>query len=137
MINILITGANGQLASCIKDLALNQTNLNFVYTDYLELNICDLYQLSTFFEVNKIDYCINCAVYTDVDKAKTEKEKAFQINAEESKNIAKVCALNNVILIHVSTDFVFDGQKNNSITKLMKLTQLVFMAKQNRKENLK
>ena len=121
MIQVLITGANGQLASCIKPLALNHPNINFIYTDYLELDICDFKQLNTFFqENNQIDYCINCAAYTNVDKAETDTKQAFQINAEGSKNLAKVCALNNTTLIHVSTDFVFDGQKNQSYNELDK-----------------
>ena len=121
MIHVLITGANGQLASCIKDLATNYPNINFIYTDYLELDICNFNQLNTFFqENNPIDYCINCAAYTHVDKAETDAEKTFQINVEGPKNIAKVCALNNTTLIHISTDFVFDGQQSKPYNELDK-----------------
>ncbi|MDO6759740.1 dTDP-4-dehydrorhamnose reductase [Tamlana sp. 2_MG-2023] len=110
MIQVLVTGANGQLANCIKDLETQYQNINFIYTDTLELDICDLSKVQAFFETNKsIQYCINCAAYTAVDKAETEVEKAFQVNAEGPENLAKACKDNEVILIHISTDFVFDG----------------------------
>lgn len=112
MKNVLVTGGNGQLASCIKDVESQEADLNFVYTDYLELDICDLDQVRTFFESNKLDYCVNCAAYTAVDKAETEADKAFEINAKGSRNLAIACNENEVVLIHVSTDFVFDGKKN-------------------------
>ena len=112
MMNVLVTGSNGQLASCIKDLAKRDTSLNFIYTDYQELDICDLNQIESFFKSNqKIDYCINCAAYTAVDKAESDVEKAFEINATGPKNLAQVCSEFDTILIQVSTDFVFDGEK--------------------------
>ncbi len=118
MMNVLVTGSNGQLASCIKDLAKQYDGLNFIYTDYKELDICDLSQVNTFFESNKkIDYCINCAAYTAVDKAETEVDKAFEINATGAKNLAIVCDKFDTILIQVSTDFVFDGEKKEPYTE--------------------
>tara|TARA_R110002049_G_scaffold51245_4_gene145073 strand:- start:12850 stop:13707 length:858 start_codon:yes stop_codon:yes gene_type:complete len=113
MTTILVTGGNGQLASCIKDVEKQYDDLNVIYTDYLELDICDLKQVQVFFKANKqIDYCINCAAYTAVDKAETEIDKAFEINATGAKNLALACNEFGVILIHISTDFVFDGKKN-------------------------
>jgi len=118
MRNVLVTGSNGQLASCIKDLAKQYEGLNFIYTDYQELDICDLNQVNTFFKSNKkIDYCINCAAYTAVDKAETEVDKAFEINATGAKNLAIVCDKFDTILIQVSTDFVFNGEKNEPYTE--------------------
>ena len=112
MKNVLVTGSNGQLASCIKDLEKKYKNLKLIYTDYQELDICDLNQLNTFFKSNsKIHYCINCAAYTAVDKAETDVDKAYEINAQGAKNLAIVCREFDVVLIHISTDFVFDGQK--------------------------
>ena len=71
-----------------------------------------------FFTTNpKIDYCINCAAYTAVDKAETEVEKAFEINAKGAKNLALVCNAQDAILIHISTDFVFDGNKTEPYTE--------------------
>lgn len=110
--NVLVTGSNGQLASCIKDLAGQYENLNFIYTDYQELDICDLKHVNTFFKSNpKIDYCINCAAYTAVDKAESEVDKAYEINAQGAKNLAIVCHEFDSVLVQISTDFVFDGQK--------------------------
>jgi len=118
MMNVLVTGSNGQLASCIKDLAKRDTSLNFIYTDYQELDICDLNQIESFFKSNqKIDYCINCAAYTAVDKAESDVEKAFEINATGPKNLAQVCSEFDTILIQISTDFVFDGEKTEPYTE--------------------
>tara|TARA_R110002096_G_scaffold54740_6_gene141100 strand:- start:1202 stop:2059 length:858 start_codon:yes stop_codon:yes gene_type:complete len=112
MIDVLVTGGNGQLASCIKDVERQHDELNVIYTDYLELDICDLHQVQAFFKANKqIEYCVNCAAYTAVDNAEEDVEKAFEINALGPKNLALVCFKNNTTLIHVSTDFVFDGIK--------------------------
>ena len=118
MMNVLVTGSNGQLASCIKDLAKQYDGLNFIYTDYKELDICDLNQVNTFFKSNKkIDYCINCAAYTAVDKAESDVEKAFEINANGAKNLAIACREFDAILIQISTDFVFDGEKKEPYTE--------------------
>jgi len=118
MRNVLVTGSNGQLASCIKDLAKQYEGLNFIYTDYKELDICDLNQVNTFFKSNKkIDYCINCAAYTAVDKAESDVEKAFEINANGAKNLAIACREFDAILIQISTDFVFDGEKKEPYTE--------------------
>ena len=112
MINVLVTGSKGQLASCIKDLENQYENIKFIYTDYQGLDVCNRNQLKTFFETQlNINYCINCAAYTAVDKAETEAEKAFEINAIGAKNLALVCNEFDTTLIHVSTDFVFDGEK--------------------------
>lgn len=117
--NILVTGGNGQLATCIKHIEERKyDNLNFIYADYLELDICDLNQVQAFFRSNEqIDYCINCAAYTAVDKAETDAEKAFEINALGAKNLALACSEKSTILIHISTDFVFDGEKSRPYTE--------------------
>ena len=108
--SVLVTGANGQLGQCIKDLQPKYPDLRFIFTDYLDLDITNLDQVKTFFNENNLDYCINCAAYTAVDKAETEKELAHKINVTGPENLALTCKANNVILIHVSTDFVFDGK---------------------------
>jgi dTDP-4-dehydrorhamnose reductase len=118
MINVLVTGGNGQLASSIKNLAHQYEGLHLIYTDYQELDICDLNQINGFFKTHqKIDYCINCAAYTAVDQAETDVEKAFEINAQGPKNLALVCNAQDTILIHVSTDFVFDGDRSEPYTE--------------------
>ena len=114
MINILVTGGNGQLASCIKDFEKFHNHLNFIYTDYLELDITNKEDIVNFFNQNqKIDYCINCAGYTAVDKAELEEELANSINSIGAKNLAEVCKQNKATLIHISTDFVFDGTSSS------------------------
>ena len=118
MTTILVTGGNGQLASCIKDVEKQYDDLIVIYTDYLELDICDLNQLQAFFKSNtQIDYCVNCAAYTAVDKAETEADKAFEINVIGAKNLALACNEQGAILIHISTDFLFDGDKNLPYTE--------------------
>lgn len=115
---ILVTGTNGQLGHCIKDLESQFKDLRFIYTDSALLDICDINQLHSFFQEHQpLHYCINCAAYTAVDKAETETEKAFQINAVGAKNLASVCEENKAILLHVSTDFVFDGKKTTPYTE--------------------
>ena len=69
--------------------------------------------VKTIFGNIQFDYCINTAAYTNVEKAESEQEKAFAINAEAVKNISKACAENDVVLLHISTDYVFDGKKNS------------------------
>lgn len=111
MRNVLVTGSNGQLANCIMDIEKQYEGLNIIYTNYQELDISDLSQIEVFFKSNQIDYCINCAGYTAVDKAETEADKAFETNATGAKNLASICSEQGAVLIHISTDFVFDGQK--------------------------
>lgn len=114
--NVLVTGGNGQLGNCIKDL--DDGSLNIIYTDYQELDIYDLNQVKLFFRTHsKIDYCINCAAYTAVDNAEKDEEKAYEINTLGAKNLALACEENNAALIHISTDFVFDGKKQIPYTE--------------------
>lgn len=110
---VLVTGANGQLGKTIQELyAANNKNTQFTFTTKLELNISIKNEVEVFFSKNNFDYCINCAAYTNVEEAETNKEAAFKINADAVKNIAKVCKKNNTTLIHISTDYVFDGEQN-------------------------
>lgn len=109
--NILVTGANGQLARCIKDATVNYRFHQFSFMTKEELDISNLNFLEEYFSINKFDYCINTAAYTQVEKAESEPEKAFAINAEAVKNLAQVCKKNDVVLLHISTDYVFDGKK--------------------------
>ena len=108
---ILVTGANGQLANEIKILAKNYLSYRFLFAAKEELPIDDTQSIKSFFERNQIDYCINCAAYTAVDKAESEKEKAFEINADAVGELAEICLEYNVKLIHISTDYVYDGSR--------------------------
>jgi dTDP-4-dehydrorhamnose reductase len=117
MINILVTGGNGQLAKCIKDLELRYPNFNIYYTDFTDLDITKMEDLNNFFKKNPVEYCINCAAYTAVDKAENDQENAFKVNELGAKNLAIACKNYNSILIHISTDFVFDGTKTEPYTE--------------------
>ncbi|MCF6279440.1 MAG: dTDP-4-dehydrorhamnose reductase [Flavobacteriaceae bacterium] len=112
MKTVLVTGADGQLGKCIKDVAKSTEKIQFIYTNSSELDITNKASVFSFFADEKIDYCINCAAYTAVDKAESEIEKATKINADGVQNLAEICKETETILIHISTDFVFDGTKN-------------------------
>ncbi|MDN3723096.1 dTDP-4-dehydrorhamnose reductase [Aequorivita sp. SDUM287046] len=113
MKKILVTGANGQLAKCIKNAAPHFPDLQFIFVSKEELDIQDAGLLREFFQKNNYSHCINTAAYTNVEKAESEPEIAFTINAEAVKILATVCKEMNVILFHISTDYVFDGIKNS------------------------
>jgi dTDP-4-dehydrorhamnose reductase len=110
--DILVTGANGQLANEIKIIAPHYPEYNFFFTTKEELPIENSEAVKSFFEKNKIDYCINCAAYTAVDKAESKKEKAFLINSDAVGNLANICKVYQTKLIHISTDYVYDGSSN-------------------------
>ncbi|OFX69673.1 MAG: dTDP-4-dehydrorhamnose reductase [Bacteroidetes bacterium GWE2_29_8] len=112
MKNILVSGSNGQLGSELRELCNFYDSFNFYFTDIEDLDISDKHQLDFYVKSNKIDYFINCAAYTAVDKAETDITNAFSINADSLKYISEVCIANKVFLIHISTDYVFDGSKN-------------------------
>jgi dTDP-4-dehydrorhamnose reductase len=106
---ILITGANGQVGKEFRVLAAKYPQYNFLFAGREELAIEDFDAVEKYFADNKINFCVNCAAYTAVDKAEAEKENAFLINATAAGNLAAVCAAHNTQLIHISTDYVFDG----------------------------
>jgi len=109
MANILITGSNGQLGSEIKAIENDYSQHKFVFTDIEELDITNLESLRNFFSENNIEVCVNCAAYTAVDKAEDDQELALLVNQKAVANLAKVCNENQLRLIHISTDYVFDG----------------------------
>jgi dTDP-4-dehydrorhamnose reductase len=110
MQNILVTGANGQLGQAIQLIAANYPAFNFIYTDYQELDITSAPAIADFFSQQQIHACINCAAYTAVDKAESEEEKAFLLNFEAVLNLADACQQHGAQLVHISTDYVFDGR---------------------------
>ena len=107
--NILVSGAKGQLGSEIYKISKNYPNHTFFFTDIDELDLTKQERLSDFFNLNKIEIVINCAAYTSVDKAEKEKELAKLINVDAVKNLVIECEKHNAKLIHISTDYVFDG----------------------------
>ena len=109
LLTILVTGANGQLGNELKSLAPGYPYCQFLFVTKEELNIGNFNDPIKYFAGHSIDYCINCAAFTAVDKAETEKETAFLINADAVAVLAKICFKNQTQLIHISTDYVFDG----------------------------
>lgn len=110
MKTILVTGSNGQLGRELREIS-EKYNYNFIFTDIGELDIANLQSLNNFFSVQKIDFLINCAAYTAVEKAEVEIEKAFSINSHAVSNLATLSNRFNFKIIHISTDYVFDGNK--------------------------
>lgn len=109
--NILITGSNGQLGSEIRVLSENSEH-RFFFTDVAELDITDRDAIDGYIVDNKIDTIVNCAAYTNVDKAEDDVELADKINHLAVKNLAEASKKYAVELVHISTDYVFDGTKN-------------------------
>ena len=109
MAKILVTGSNGQLGSELRAIESNYPQYSFTFTDIEELDLTKKDEVNSFLEENKIDVCINCAAYTAVDKAEDEQELALLINKDAVENLAKACENVNARLIHISTDYVFDG----------------------------
>lgn len=105
---ILITGANGMLAKAVKDEFKNE---ELICTDVEELDITNLEAVKQFVCDKKPDLVINCAAYTAVDKAEEQEELAYKINAIGPKNLAIASKENDTILVHISTDYVFGGDK--------------------------
>ncbi len=116
MINILLTGADGQLGSDFKKLFENK-GISYTATDYRNLNITDKVQMEAFFSKNdKFTHIINCAAYNNVDKAETD-ENVFLVNTEAPAVLAKFAKKINADYVTYSTDFVFDGEKNSPYTE--------------------
>lgn len=109
---ILITGSNGQLGSEFKKLSSYYKEFNLFFRDYDTLNICDTVHVKNFLKENKIDAIINCAAYTQVDLAENESDKAFEVNSKGVANLVINSEVLNIKIIHISTDYVFDGTSN-------------------------
>jgi dTDP-4-dehydrorhamnose reductase len=106
---IVVTGANGQLGKELQALQNTHSQVQFHFFTKEELNIADLANVEAVFQEHQPHYCINCAAYTAVDKAETEKETAFLINQTGTKNLALASSQFGAKFIHISTDYVFDG----------------------------
>ena len=116
MLNILVTGSNGQLGSEIKELSLEYTH-NFFFTDKNSLDILNERDIKNFIETNNINTIINCAAYTAVDKAEEDEVNADKVNHLAVKYLAKISKEKNIRLIHISTDYVFDGTNHKPYTE--------------------
>jgi dTDP-4-dehydrorhamnose reductase len=112
MNNIVVFGSSGQLGQCFKKLAENQGISSIYFPAETEANILDIEALKKVFETYKPSYCINCAAYTAVDKAEDEQETALKVNKTGVENLSLLCSQNGSTLFHISTDFVFKGDKS-------------------------
>lgn len=111
MKKILIVGGNGQLGNCIRKISENYLDeYIFEFTDSNTLDVTNSSQVEDYFNDFKPNFCINASAYTAVDLAEKEEEKAYAVNAEGVENLAAACKEHNAVLIHVSTDYVFDGE---------------------------
>jgi dTDP-4-dehydrorhamnose reductase len=109
---ILVTGANGQLGMELQQISSHYPGYDFIFLSKQELAIENVAAVKNRFQQHQPKYCINCAAYTAVDKAESEKDLAYRINAEAVGIVAAACKEHNTILIHISTDYVFNGQAN-------------------------
>lgn len=109
---ILITGAGGQLAACVQDIVVDYPRFDFVFLSKADMPVEDKTAVEAVFDRTRPQFCINCAAYTAVDKAESEKASAFLINAGAVKDLAVVCAARQAKLLHVSTDYVFNGSSS-------------------------
>jgi dTDP-4-dehydrorhamnose reductase len=111
MIKILVTGASGQLGSCIRDLANSYADHEWTFLSKNELAITEADHVKLVLQNGAFDYCINTSGYTNVEQAEKDSENAFLLNAEALIQLSESSGQNNTTLIHLSTDYVFDGKK--------------------------
>ena len=111
--NILVTGANGQLGNEMRIVSRGSKD-QYIFTDVAELDITDAAAVEKMVTDNKVEVIINCAAYTNVDKAEDDYDLAELLNATAVKNLATAIKQNDGTLIHISTDYVFGGTKNNT-----------------------
>ncbi|MCF6171750.1 MAG: dTDP-4-dehydrorhamnose reductase [Bacteroidales bacterium] len=117
MKKVLVTGSNGQLGSEIRKLENEFPEFRFIFTDIEELDLLDFAAVEEFVAAENISICLNCAAYTSVDKAEDEQGLAMQVNFRAVENLAKVCGQNKALLVHISTDYVFDGKMYRPYTE--------------------
>jgi len=117
MNNILVTGSNGQLGSEIRELSSSYTDYSFIFSTRQDLNITNFDDIDLFCTENKINTIINCAAYTAVDKAEEEQDLCNQVNHLAVDQLSKVAKKQNIQLIHISTDYVFNGKNHKAFVE--------------------
>ena len=113
MTPVLITGCKGQLGSEIQRISSKFPEMSFIFTDLEELNITRTHEIQSFLDSMPVKFLVNCAGYTAVDLAEDEREMAELLNSNATGYLAKISAERGIQLIHISTDYVFDGNKNH------------------------
>ncbi len=111
MRRILVTGAAGQLGRELRTAAVG-SDFEWIFADRDKLDITDKEAVRAFFDREHPDVTVNCAAYTDVDKAEVERDEAFRVNYDGVRFLADAASLSGVALIHISTDYLFDGKKD-------------------------
>jgi len=109
---VMITGAYGQLGTCLNEMSVSFSDFTMDLTDYDTLDITDRDAVSKYLGNNRPDFVVNCAAYTAVDKAENDRDAAHRLNALGPENLAVVCGQIGARLVHISTDYVFDGTAN-------------------------
>jgi len=117
MKKILVTGGNGQLGSELKVLAVNEAAYDFTFIDIADLDLTDEAAVAAYFSEHSFDYIINCAAYTAVDKAEEEEAIAYKVNDDMAGTLAREAKSQGAVLIHISTDFVFEGNISRPLTE--------------------
>jgi dTDP-4-dehydrorhamnose reductase len=112
MISVLVTGAKGQLGNELRRASGDYPGMHIHFTDIEELDITDPQAVRSFLEENPVQFIVNCAAYTAVDRAEDDPENAMQLNAGAVALLAEAATGNNIQLIHISTDYVFSGENN-------------------------
>jgi dTDP-4-dehydrorhamnose reductase len=112
-----VTGANGQLGCSLRKIAGEYPAHTFVFSDLPETDITDKAGIDAWIETYRIEVIINCAAYTAVDKAESEPDTAWRINALGPAVLAEVCTEKGIRLVHISTDYVFDGTAESPYTE--------------------
>ena len=116
MIRILVTGSEGQLGKCIQKIVNEYLEFEFVFHSSKSFDITNPQRIAEVFSEEHFDYCVNCAAYTNVEQAEKTPLPAFAVNAEAVRYLSLACSEYMVALIHVSTDYVFDGKKETAYT---------------------
>lgn len=126
-IKILVTGAESQLGKSLR--VMHYPEFDFIFKSKYSLDITDKKALKDFFKKNKFDYCLNFAAYTNVNQAEIDQKACLKVNVKGVANLAKVSKKHNVTLVHISTDYVFDGTKRAPYTEEDRTNPLNFYGK--------
>jgi dTDP-4-dehydrorhamnose reductase len=117
MKNILVTGSDGQLGTSLRELSRQFSQFMFSWMDIVDLDLTDEQQVCSYFEDHPFDYIINCAAFTAVDLAEIQPEKAFAVNAAVPARLGALCKNGSARMIHISTDYIYNGHHNTPHTE--------------------
>ena len=115
MLKVAVTGAFGQLGRCLDHISNKHPTIKFYFLSQEKLNIIKYQSILSFIQAHEIDFIVNCAAYTKVDKAENEANKAKSVNVLGVKNLIKISEIFDIKLIHISTDYVFDGDDSSEL----------------------